>query len=131
MKFVFPKSQNYCFSIWEYIIIFVHKCLYRYKIPTGHPQKQPFADVLQICVLKNISNFNGISFLIKLQALGLQHYLKKAPAQVFLRILRNFSEQLFYETPLVAPSSTGVIQMWSRNYSECLQMQHNNNVIST
>ena len=59
MKFVFPKSQNYCFSISEYIVIFVHKCLYRYKIPTGHPQKQPFADVLQICVLKNISNFTG------------------------------------------------------------------------
>ena len=66
---------------------------------------------LKISQISRENTCAGISFLIKLQALGLQHYLKKAQAQVFLRILQIFSEQLFYETPLVAPSSIGVIQM--------------------
>ena len=46
---------------------------------------------------------------MKLQALGLQHYLIKAPAQVWL--LQNLSKQLFYEIPQVAAYLFGVIQM--------------------
>ena len=34
----------------------------------------------------------GVSFLIKLQALGLHHYLKETPTFVFQRILQNFGE---------------------------------------
>ena len=47
----------------------------------------------------------GIYFLIKLQAFGLQLYEKRySNTAVFLWILRNFSEYIFYRIPLVATS---------------------------
>ena len=43
----------------------------------------------------------GVSFLITLQVSGLQLYLKRdSDTDVFLWILRNFQEYLFYRTPL-------------------------------
>ena len=35
----------FVFQIWDYIVVFVHICLCRSKIPTGPLQTQPFADV--------------------------------------------------------------------------------------
>ena len=56
-------------------------------------------------VLGNFAKFTGkhlcqILFLIRLQAWGLQLYLKRSSGtDVFLWILRDFQEHLFYRTP--------------------------------
>ena len=82
-------------------------------------QKQPFADVLQNRCSEKCPQENTcveISFLIKLQPLGLQLYLKKTPTQVFsCEYCEIFKNSLFNRTTLVASSAPGVIQMYFHN----------------
>ena len=69
-------------------------------------QKQPLEVFLKTSQNSQESTCFGVSFLIKIQAGGLQLYWKiDSNTGVFLWILRNFYEHLFYKTPQAAASS--------------------------
>ena len=73
-------------------------------------QKQPlnvFGKNVFLKISQNLqeNTCTTVSFLIKLQASDLQLYQKRdSGTGVFLWILQNFQEHLFYRTPLVAAS---------------------------
>ena len=84
------------------------------NISAEHPQKQLFEDVLQNrCFQKGKKEKTcvGISLLIKLHTLDLQHYLKKTIQVFSCEYCDVFRNSIFYRTPLVAASAPGVIQM--------------------